>query len=497
MSVHTKGYLIDSRSSVKGELVEINGLVYSCTLNQTELDANKNKFYIMQLIKNSSTYTLFSVWGRIGNDGQTSQKNFSSESEGANAFKKQFSAKTGNTWGIDKFVKKEGKYFMSDVSYEDELKEAKIDDIKIKVPDSVLPERTQKLISMLTDVNMMQNSLISLDIDVKKLPLGKIKQSQLKLAEEILDKIQPIITELKTKINNTDLLNSLTKLSNEYYTYVPKNVGYKRLPVIDTDELVHKYKDTLEELKNIAVTVKLQEGVKADENPIDKIYEGINTVITPLEKTSNQWKILSDYISTTHGETHQIKLEIIDIFKIEQNGRKEMFDKVSSKIDNHTMLFHGSATSNLISILTHNFYLDPAAVNSNIVISGYMFSKGIYMASNSTKSAYYCRMESTNNIGTLIMCEAALGTPYQQINANYSITKDSLAKINCHSTWGVGQYQPSKEVLMDGIKVPMGPLKKKNPKNTLYYNEHIVYDVNQVLIRYLIVVKNVGGISNY
>ena len=46
MSTVSKGQLIDEFCKVKGELVEHNGKIYSCTLNQTDIDANKNKFYI-------------------------------------------------------------------------------------------------------------------------------------------------------------------------------------------------------------------------------------------------------------------------------------------------------------------------------------------------------------------------------------------------------------------------------------------------------------------
>jgi hypothetical protein len=39
----------------------------------------------------------------------------------------------------------------------------------------------------------MQKALVSLNIDTKKLPLGKIKQSQLDMAGKVLDNIQSII----------------------------------------------------------------------------------------------------------------------------------------------------------------------------------------------------------------------------------------------------------------------------------------------------------------
>ena len=43
--VSTKGHLIDSYCSIKGAILEHDNVVYDCTLNQTEINANKNKFY--------------------------------------------------------------------------------------------------------------------------------------------------------------------------------------------------------------------------------------------------------------------------------------------------------------------------------------------------------------------------------------------------------------------------------------------------------------------
>ena len=45
---------------------------YSATLNQSNLDQNNNKFYIIQILQNESSGNLFmwSRWGRVGVPGQ-------------------------------------------------------------------------------------------------------------------------------------------------------------------------------------------------------------------------------------------------------------------------------------------------------------------------------------------------------------------------------------------------------------------------------------------
>jgi len=363
-----KGHIIDEHCSVKGELVEYNGLVYSCTLNQTEIDANKNKFYIMQLIKNGGSYTFFVRFGRLGEHGKPLTSTFSDEASGKSAFEKQFKAKTGNAWGTKSFVKKPNKYFLSDVSY-DELNNIDLPK-EIKVPDSKLPERTQELIKLLSNENLMTNALISLDIDIKKMPLGKIKASQLELANGVLNSIEKLIS----KPDDAEL----STLSNQFYLYLPMSFGRRKPSIINNNEILQKYRDTIDELKNIAVTVKIQEGIKAGDNPIDKTYEGINTKITPLEKNSKMWNTIENYLKTTHGPTHSnCKLELMDIFEVEQHGKKEIFDNYTKNIDNKTLLIHGSCLQNFMSIMKNHFYLDPSKVDSKIPIAGKMFGMGV------------------------------------------------------------------------------------------------------------------------
>lgn len=487
--VAIKGQIIDEHCPIKGELIEHNGKVYSCTLNQTDIDANKNKFYIMQLIKNGTDYTLYTRWGRVSEKGRPTTDPYSSQPEGITAFEKQFRTKTGNVWGTNNFVKKAGKYFMSDVSYEDEFKN--IPNTVLKIPDSKLPERVQNLIKMLSDVNMMQNSLVSLDIDPKKMPLGKIKQSQLDKAGEVLDKVQLLVNKKGTEAE-------LVALSSEYYTYLPMGFARKRPPVINSDEIIGKYRDTIDELKNIVINVQITENTKAGDNPIDSIYNDIKTIIKPLEKDSVMWKEIEKYIANTHGQTHGCKLEIIDIFEIAQAGKKEKYDKYCQDqgIDNKTLLFHGSGMANWLSIMKNDFYLDPAKMDKCIVISGKMFGAGCYFA-DSSKSFGYTRAEASNNIGCYIIGEIALGKQLSKFDSDYTINKKSLTKTGHHSTKGEGRWQPSSETIVDGIKIPNGKLHEKHKNASLRYNEYIVYDTNQILSKYFIVLKNIGTYKGY
>src|SRR5207253_11131299 len=118
---------------------------------------------------------------------------------------------------------------------------------------------------------------------------------------------------------------------------------------------------------------------------------------------------------------------------------------------------------------------------------GYMFGKGVYFANAVTKSAQY--MHGENGTGMILLCEVALGTPYQRKQSEY-IT--SLPE-GTHSTWGLGEWTPNiKEtmVLDDGLILPLGKLGQSGRSGlSLNYDEFIVYDVSQIRIRYAIILN--------
>jgi poly [ADP-ribose] polymerase len=480
--------IVDEQCNVKGTVLQEGDKVYSCTLNQTDISTNSNKFYIMQLIKVSDTsFNHFIRYGRTGETGTSSNKQFTDKNEAIFAFEKQFKTKTGNNFDPSKpFVKKPNKYFMSKVSYDDELEKVKDQIVPIVPLKTNLHEKVQSLLSLLTNVQIMQQSLLSLNIDTKKMPLGKITHDQMNIANGILDKIQAIVSSVTiTPEQNKQLVS----MSSEYYTYLPMSFGRKKPPVINTQEMLASYKDIITELTNMVVTIKVADNNQQNVNPLDNIYANINTKITPLEKTNPMYAEIEKYVQNTQGPTHgQYKLELMEVFEIEQNNKQNTFTK---DIDNSHLLFHGSGITNWISILKNDLLINPQQLNNNIVITGKMFSNGIYFANCVTKSFSYCRTETSNNIGCLAIAQVPLGKIGKRMNADYYITPTSLKKEKCDSIQGVGKYTPSSSTTIDDIKIPNGPLINSKQNGSLLYDEFIVYNQNQQFIKYLILVKNI------
>jgi len=497
----SKGHLIDEHCKyTDGALVDNKGSVYTCMLNQTDIKSNKNKFYTMQLIKTGSKFVHFIRYGRIGDPGKISYKDFASMESAISSFEKQFRSKTGNRW-IDKnnFKIKDGKYFLTEVSYEDELKN--VDDVDRKdIPKSVLPKRVQDLIKMISDVDMLKNALVELDIDPEKMPLGKINKTQIDKAKKIIDQIEKKLDEkgiLEKDKDDTDsealmlmIDEDIIDLCSKYYTYIPYNCGRKKPPIIKRKKMIDKYRSTLTDLMDIAIGIQIINDIKADENPLDSVYKSINTNIKPLRKNTKIWKEIDTYVTNTHGPTHNCKLRLMDIFEVEQEGKRKEFDEYCKNIGNRKLLFHGSGMSNWMSILKHGLLINPQTVDNSVFISGKMFANGIYYANCISKSWNYCRTNESNGIGCLAISEVALGNVSKRIHADYNITKQSLKNNGYESVHGLGKNTPESSFQYKGVSIPNGKLIKSNVGAYLLYDEFIVYETNQQLIKYLVIVEN-------
>lgn len=475
----SNGHIIDEYCSIKdGEIVKYKDDIYSCTLNQTDLKSNKNKFYIMQLIKNGSSYINFMRWGRIGDSGRTSEKKYSSLESSINAYEKQFRSKTGNQWK-DRFlfVKKDKKYFLSEIGYEEEFAKIEAEKKDVLEITSELDVRIQNVIKLISDLNMMKNALVELDIDTKKMPLGKLRQSQIEKAEKLLDQIEKFIN---------DKVNDFEELSSKYYTLIPIACGRKKPPLISTQEKLQEYRSVLNDLKNMIVATKIIKKKSLYMNPIDGVYKEMNAVMQPVNKRTKEWKILLNYFKNTHAPTHNFKLDLVDILKLKRKEIDKEFNDIADKIGNCQLLIHGSRLSNWMSIIKLGLLLDPSKLG--VHIAGKMFGYGIYFANSFSKSAQYCGINYGRKTRiVLVLAEVALGNELERLSSDYYVSNSSLQKTNHHSCWGVGQMTPSKYDEIDGMKIPTGKLVKSGKNSVLRYDEKVIYNDKQYRFKYLVI----------
>lgn len=335
---------------------------------------------------------------RVGYNGQNDLKVFHGNLDAAKKnFEKKFADKTKNNWeNRSQFVKVAGKYDLVDIQIgegaeaEDEVDEPakkKKKKQEIKVLDSQLDVKVQKLIDLICDSKVMEATLKHLNFDLNKTPLGKVTEDQIKAGYEALSKIANIINDTgKSEKKRKELMEAC----NQFYTRIPHYFGMKVPPMISSIDEVKNKIQLLEALNDITLGIKAikEEEIKEEPedeiievpNPLDAQYKKLDVKLEPLDHGSEDFSLLEQYIQSTHGKTHsQYTLEVEDIF-ICQKESLGFKDK-----GNRMLLFHGSRLSNYAGILSQGLRIAPPEAP----VTGYMFGKGCYFADCASKSANY------------------------------------------------------------------------------------------------------------
>jgi len=176
----------------------------------------------------------------------------------------------------------------------------------------------------------------------------------------------------------------------------------------------------------------------------------------------DEWNRIEKYIRTSKAGNHQgsnvWKFKVKNIFKLRIPDERKRYETGGKKVGNVIEVFHGSASSNILSISKNGLIIPP--VNAAHVC-GRMFGNGVYGAINSTKSLNYSlgywggRGTQYNNAFLFVM-DMAMGTPQ-----NVTSSKYNGADKGYDSVWA-----------------------KKG--QSLYNDELITYNLNQVTIKYLV-----------
>ena len=442
--------------------------VWTSTLNQTNIGANANKFYIIQLLQhdsNKNSYYVWNRWGRVGYEGQNALKGpFGDLQRAKNEYQKKLNDKT------------KGGYFELEIVYDDGEEEEKAPKPtpKSKTPtpkESKLDKRIQNFIKLIFDINAINNTLAEIGYDSRKMPLGKLSVNNLKQGSAILKEIEEVLDKKKT--------GNLSQLSSRFYSLVPHDFGFQNVAnfIINSRERLRQKIEMIDSLTDMKIASSILENKKSSEHPIDDYYKQLNCDLKAIEKSDPKYKLLEEYVRNTHAGTHNAyKLTVLDIFEVEREGE----DKRFKKLGNNMLLWHGSRLTNWVGILSQGLRIAPPEAP----VSGYMFGKGVYFADMVSKSANYCCTNRDNNVGVLLLCDVALGTPNEKLFSDYNA--GNLPK-GTHSTKGCGRNAPpeSTYVDLDGCKVPLGEGKPTNSSGSLLYNEYIVYDVAQIKMKYL------------
>ncbi len=474
-------YEVDPYSQFQGHVYQN----YTCTLNQTDLKTNKNKFYILQIIQINQGYVLMKRYGRIGEKGQIRLEKSSTVQSLCYEFEDVFNDKTNNNWNDrHQFVNYKGYYNLCEICTESTPQSQAI---AVSVPSSQLHPIVQHFLSLVGNRELILKSFSRLSIDIKKLPLGKLSSSQITKAKLVLKKIQQ---RLQTTNHKSDLLD----LSSEFYTLIPcvSATRMSKLESICNQTMVTNFLEMVDELDNLQVANQVLDTSNILINPLDTIYQEIKTQIQPVSDPKIL-QMIHNYVKNTHGQTHtDYSVKIVNVYEIKRVGEREKFDAYCQQhdIQHKQLLWHGTRLTNYLSILKQGLLLRADHIPGT-VITGKMFSYGLYGSNSFSKSFNYTGYDNYNVTQCLFLAEFALGQIDYRFDADYEITEQSLKQSGYHSVQGQGKYSPSSSIVIDGVTIPQGQLTKSTQYQqcVLNYDEFIVYNEAQVNLKYIVEVE--------
>ncbi|KAJ4389019.1 hypothetical protein N0V93_006481 [Gnomoniopsis smithogilvyi] len=487
-----------------GVHVDDDSIIWDASLNQANTGKNANKFYRLQLLVGPNNHCqTWTRWGRVGDRGQSKLLGSGSLADAKREFEKKFKDKSGLSWEDRMETPKANKYAFIERDYdsdsEDETTEETGPGESVrKPPPCTLDDSVQKLMQFIFDDRLFAATMLDMNYDNEKLPLGKLSKASIMRGFSTLKDLSAMIQSSGADPNSV----AIESTSNLFYSLIPHAFGRRRPPVINNLALVKKEIELLEalaDMKDAATIMKSEIDELNRVHPLDRQFLGLGlNEMTPLNPTSEEFQHLDMYLNSTRGQTHYVNYEIENIFRIERKGERERFEKsvFGRSPQDRRLLWHGSRVANFGGILSQGLRIAPPEAPVN----GYMFGKGVYLADMSSKSANYCCHYISDDTALLLLCEAELGNPMHERTDFQYDAAEKAKEQGKWSTFGMGETGPSLwkdagclHASLKGVKMPSAKRAPPGPTGvedtTLLYNEYICYDEDQVQLRYLFRVK--------
>lgn len=402
---------------------------------------NNNKFYHMSLHSNG---TIDIVYGRVGTSGQKTQKR-----GGEREYEKIKRSKLAKG------------YEVSNISLENSSSTQKINLLDLAMSQIIhSDEKVKSLISRLVEKNIhniTSSTTISFnkDSNLFMTPLGPVTSFGIVKAKGLLEEISKLVVKLKNPTDDKKFIS----LNEDYFKIVPTKISNLRdkdsYMLISQDRIDRQFSicDTLEQTLQLMVNIEPEK-----ETPKEEVFKVEIKVVEDKKTIKRIQSKFEESKNQSHGRSVN-GLTIENIYEIKLGQEEENF---RGDIGNVWELWHGTKVVNILSILKSGLLMPKETPGQT---TGAMFGYGLYFSDQSTKSLNYCDGMFWNNSAKqdkvyMFLAEVAMG--------NYMIPKTSTSK------------KPEK-----GFHSYFAKANSSGVRN----NEMIVFDVNQVKLKYLLELK--------
>ncbi|PIA28297.1 hypothetical protein AQUCO_07200152v1 [Aquilegia coerulea] len=491
-----RGVYKDTRLQEQGGIIfEKDGIIYNCAFSICDLGRGVNEYAIMQLVMVPGNHLhLYYKKGKVGDDPGAEERleEWENLNEAIKEFVRLFEELTGNEfepWEREKkFQKKPMKFYPIDM---DEGVDARhgglaLRQLGIAATHCKLEPVVANFIKVLCSQEIYKYALMELCYDAPDLPMGMLSQLHLKRCEEVL--LQFIETAKSTKDSGPKAKALWTDFSQKWFTLM-----HSTRPFIfrDYQEIADYAANALESVRDIAVASYLIGDMSGAtiEDPLSDRYSKLGCPINPVEKDSDDYKMILKYLEKTYEPTKvgdiSYDVSVDNIFAVESSACPS-YDEIK-RLPNKVLLWCGTSTSNLLRHLQKGFM--PAVCS--LPVPGYMFGRAIVCSDAAAEAARYGFTAADRPEGFLVLAVASLGDQTTEVTSPPEDTEAlEEKKIGVK---GLGRKTTDEKehfIWKDDIKVPCGRLIPSQHKDSpLEYNEFAAYDPKQGSIRFLVAIK--------
>lgn len=428
-------------------------IIEDAKLIMTDIDANNNKYWYAAVMDDGS---YVQENGRVGaTNPQRRTKQL-----GVDSAKREFNKKVN-----EKLAKgyEYAKVITTTVNQETVVK-SNLESVAVKEIEHNTPE-VAELIKKISKANIHDIVKASgITYDEKngdfKTPLGVVTQDGIDEARKYLIEIADLL------INQVSYDDSLFKTkTNKYLQIIPQNIGLhinSRFGVKDIFpdiQSIQKQNGILDALDaSLQKVLAAPTTTTGDASAIDVANKLFSVKLYSSTDATLFDRINKKFLSTLQNMHTSSSLKLKRIFTVEIDHMKKAFDKKSPSVGNIKELWHGTRTSNLLSILKGGLVIPKSNAPH---VCGRMFGDGIYFSDQSTKSlnysqGYWSRGSGYDNNCYMFLADVAMGKEYIPASSSHNLPKPGY-----DSTYAIGG------------------------KSGVSNNEMIVYSLDQCNLTYL------------
>ena len=442
-------------------------ITQKAVLQKTDLNANNNKYYAIELHAAKGQYRVFTHYGRtddLENDpdaGAKETRYFDTEGEAQAGYETILRQKTGASKGYKEVSLASSKIGSQkargqSVGHVDQKTIARMPTRAERKPSS-LAQGIQSLVSSIyAEATTALTTTVAAKITAHGIetPLGVLTVGQIEKGEAILSQLYKEFQAHKRSFE-------LERLSGEFYSAIPHRLGRTRddvaSAVISSLPSFEEKQETLQLMRDM-LQVNGDHGSVLFDDEIDAKYKALGCELGWVDPGSGAFKELADVVVKSQVKSKAIKVK--SVFQLKRPGEWSGF---RADLGNHRHLFHGSRIKNWVGILSRGILMPKLVVSmgGTRTDAGWL-GNGIYFGDAACTAGYYAAPGKSGS-RFMAIARVALGEMKDYTKITYGLPGPPAGYHSCH-----------------------GVRRKSGLQSQFDDDEYVVYDPKQQRLEYLV-----------